>query len=268
MRALLRQQFQAEWLSLLLWALGIGLLLFVAVAGRAVIGDQTLLVELEAIVHSMPDAVRALYGSGSLVSLEGWLEAVVFGGWVPILYVAYTGVFVAGAITREVERKTMEFLLSMPVMRWQVLGARWLGLVGGLVLLHGAHLMAVVVGVGVLGEPITVAIYALALLNSLLLHVALGSVMLLATLVVNDYGRALGLSLGIGFGLFFWHLSTAGASGALKALRDALPFGLYDPRAILIEGRAPLGAMAILGAITLVALGAAALVFERKQLAA
>jgi hypothetical protein len=73
--------------------------------------------------------------------------------------------------------------------------------------------------------------------------------------------------LAIGLGFSFFHIGTADATGALKSLRDVLPFGLYDPGTILSQGTVPWAHLAILACGSLLFLWLAVWLFERKQIA-
>lgn len=263
---LFKQQLKNEWVSILVWSLVMSGLVYTAVLLWDVMRQSGGLAELQAMVASMPEAMKALYGDGVVMTeLAGWLQGYAFGGWLSVPYVIFTGLFAAGIVTREMDRRTMDFLLSLPVARWQVLVYRWAGMVGALTVMHLVHFGAVTAAVRAIGEQPLAAEFMWASFNSLLLFVALGSVMLLVSLFLDDYGRGVSVLLGLGLGLFFFHLGTADSEGALKTVRGILPFAMYDPGPILLKAEVPVGDMITLASIGLASLGLSVYLFQRKQ---
>jgi ABC-2 type transport system permease protein len=217
----------------------------------------------------MPESLRALYGgNASLTTFSGFLQAYGFGSWVWIPLLIYTALFAVSITTREVDRRTMEFLLALPVSRRQVVASRWGGMALALLVLHAAHFLAIWLGVLAIGEEPEVGRYLLADLNSWLLFLALGSVLMAIDMGIDDYGRGVGVNLGIGLALFAFHLGTETAQGALKTVRNLLPLAYYDPAAIIGRGDVPWGNLAILAGLALAGLGLGVSLFERKQIAA
>lgn len=263
---LLRQQAKQEWLSLLIWSLALGALFFYVVSLFESLGES--MAQLEAIVKAMPESLRAIYGGSlSLRTLPGFLEAYGFGTWVWLPFLIYTALFATTITTREIDRRTMEFLLALPVSRWQLILSRWCGMGLALGILNLVHSLAIAGGVLAIGQDAMTGRYLMAGLNLWLLMLAIGSILMLVDLFLDDYGRAVGANLGISLGLFAFHIATEQAEGGLKALRAALPLARYNPGPIIAAGEAPWGDLAILAAIALAALGLTILLFERKQVA-
>jgi len=265
---LLKQQAKSEWVSVLVWGLLIGGWLLFMVVLYGYLRDSELMRSFQEMLAKMPPAMAVLYGSKSgFISVNGWLQSYAFGSWLSIPMVIFTGLFVADLVTREIDRRTMEFVLSLPISRTRLLISRWVGLVLALLLLHLIQLVAVLIGVRAIGESISLGRYLVAELNSVLLYLALGDVFLLISLFINDYGPCLSTIMGLGLGLFFFHVATDSATGALKAVRDALPFAHLNAAQIITQGEVPVGDMALLAAIAAVALLISIYVFDRKQIA-
>ncbi len=263
---LFKQQLKQEWVSILVWGLILAGFQFTVAQMWDVMRQTGSLAELEALIANMPEAMKAMVGQGAAyATLNGWLQAYAFSGFMSLPYVIFTGLFVAGIVTREMDRRTMEFLLSLPVARWQVLVYRWAGMVGALTVLHLFQLITVTLAVRSMGEEPLLAEYTWATLNSLLLFVALGSLMLLVSLSFDDYGRGVSVLLGLGLGLFFFHLGTADSEGALQSVRGMLPFAMYDAGPILSKAEVPVAHLLALAATALACLGLSVYLFQRKQ---
>ncbi|HWI51728.1 MAG TPA: ABC transporter permease subunit [Symbiobacteriaceae bacterium] len=266
---LFRQHAKTEAISTLIWASVLGLVGFVTVYIWDVVVKSGSLETLEKVLENSQGALKALVGSGgvSLVSMDGWVQGYVLGGWISLLYVIFTALFVAGIVTREMDRRTMEFLLSLPVSRTQLLLSRWLVLAGSLALLNLVHYLGVLGGLAALGQAGHPARYAVAILNTLLLHLFLGTLMLLASLFIDDYGMGTGATLGIGLGLTFFHMGTSDATGALKSLRELLPLSWCDVQPIVMQGHVPWDHFSTLVVGTGLLLAISVWVFQRKQIA-
>lgn len=264
---LLRQHVKEERVSLLIWSLVIGLLSVYIVLLWRMMEGTAVLADLEVMMQQLPEPIRAIIASqASLRTLNGWIQGIGFGQWLAIPLTVYTALLAAGILSREMDRRTIEFLLALPVSRAQVLLTRWGGMAIALAVLHLVHVLTLIVSVKAVGEVPSTGAYLLAELNSYLLYLALGSLFLLVSLFVDDYGRAVTVTLGAGFGLYFFHIASEGQTGVVEAVRGALPFAWYDPAAILMGGQTPWSDMVLLALLTGAALGLSVYLFQRKQI--
>lgn len=265
---LFRQQVKTEWVSVLTWSLIFAVLIFYMVILWQQMNVSGTVAQLQQMLNQMSPALRSVYGAGlALGTLPGWIEGYLLGGWINLVFLVFTGLFVAGIVTREMDRRTMEFLLSLPVSRTQFIVSRWLGMALALGILHLAHYGGIAAAVAVVGQQVPMGRVLLAEFNSLLLFLALGSVLLVVSLFVDDYGRGVGAVLGLGIGLYFFYLGAENSTGFTKTLRTALPFARFDQVAIIEQGTVPTGDLLVLGAIAAVGLALSVLIFRRKQIA-
>ncbi len=261
---LLRQQWKNDWGSLLGWSFLVAFVSWLMVYMFQVSVQTGIVGDLNAAVQGLPPAVRAIWGAeGGLLTLTGWIEALLYHGLFLILLATYTSLYVAGLITREADQHNLEFLLSLPVGRDQVLVARWSGLVGGLAVLHLVHWATIV---ATAGTQVSSAALLWADLNMLLVFAALGGLLLWVSLFIDDYPRGVGVGMGISLLLYF--ISTIeGAQGALAALQKLLPYYYLNPARVIGLGQIPTRDLFVLAAASLVFLGLAIQVFRRKQIA-
>jgi len=267
--SLLKHQLRTELVSLVTWALTLGVLIFYTVYIWKQLKESGGLTDLEEMLRSMPPAFKGIYGSAfSMTQLNGWLQGYVFGGYLNLIYSVYIGLFVAGMITREADQRTLEFLLTLPVTRTQLILSRWLGMVVSLAFLHLTHVAAVGLGVMAIGQQPAWGNFLVATVNSLLLFTAIGGILLAVTLFINDYGPAVGAGIGIAAGLYLIYSLTESATGVLMTLRKLDPFALFNAGPIIGQGEVPWANMAILAGAAAVALALSVYLFERKQIAA
>ena len=210
----------------------------------------------------------AEFGGGDLFSLSG---SVALGfihpiavGLVLVLAVGFTSIALAG----ERQRGTLEILLSRPISRRRLVvtlaaaGALFIGIaVAGLLAgtLFGTTLTGQIDDLGVSQLP-------LLWLNGVLLFAAIGAISLLASASFDRLGQALGVTLAFVFASYF--LDVLGSLWPdAKGLQPYSVFSYLDPKAIL-SGLPDATDFAVLAIITAAALGAALVVFPRRDLAA
>jgi ABC-2 type transport system permease protein len=208
------------------------------------------------------------FGGGDIFSLTG---AVAIGfihplavGMILIFAVGFTSAAIAG----ERQRGTLEVLLSRPISRrgayatLAVAGALFVGVaVAGLIAgsLIGAALVGRTSELGVGGLP-------LLWLNGALLYWAIGAIGLLASASSDRLTPALGVSLAVVFTSYFFDVLGSLWPDA-KGLQTYSLFHYFDPKAIL-TGFPDATDLAVLAAVTVLAVAAALVVFPRRDLAA
>jgi ABC-2 type transport system permease protein len=210
----------------------------------------------------------AQFGGGDLFSLAG---AVGLGFVHPIavsLLLVFALGFTTTAVAGERQRGTLEVLLSRPISRRRLFGT--LALAGALFLgvavaglTFGALAGAVVTG---RTAELGVANLPLLWLNGALLYWAIGAVGLLASVSFDRLSPA--VSLALAFTIVSYFLEILGSLWPdAKGLQPLSIFHYVDPRTVL-SGFADRGDFLLLAVVIAVAIGAALVVFPRRDLAA
>lgn len=210
----------------------------------------------------------AQFGGGDVFSLSG---SVGIGFIHPIavgLNLVFAVGFTTAAIAGERQRGTLEVLLSRPISRrvvhatLAVAGALFVGIatfgsiVGSLI---GASLTGRTAELGVAQLP-------LLWLNGALLYWAIGAIALLASASFDRLSQALGLTVAVVVISYF--LDVLGSLWPdAKGLQPYSLFHYLDPKTIL-AGFPDASDLIVLGAVTVVAVAAAQVVFPRRDLAA
>ena len=220
--------------------------------------------EGDELLDAYPPQLVQLFDIRTIGSLEGFLafELYVFG-WVILLglYVAYSA---ANIVAEEIDRGRMDALLAMPVSRRRLLGEKFaaLGLPIGLV--NVAIPPVVIVGAGVIDEPISAADVAVLHLLSVPYLFACASIGLLASVVFDRASVAQRVALGVTFALF---LTESVLTGTQYELVGAIaPMRYFDPNAVLLDGSYDFVGAAILVVTTATLLLSSQLWFRRKDI--
>ncbi|MCK4433213.1 MAG: ABC transporter permease subunit, partial [Methanomicrobia archaeon] len=93
---------------------------------------------IQEYIHSLPEPFLSIFGRSGLdiTILEGFLNMELYQwGWVLLLGV-YFAFISSSLISKEIENKTIDMLLSNPVSRGRILLEKFLGLVPSIVLIN------------------------------------------------------------------------------------------------------------------------------------
>ncbi|HWH71555.1 MAG TPA: ABC transporter permease [Candidatus Sulfotelmatobacter sp.] len=265
---LFRQHAKSEAVSTLVWAICVGLFGFFTTYMFEMMVTSGSLSDMEKMLGNATGVVKMFIGGPvGLSGIMGWLAGFAMGGWTSFVYMIFVAMFVVGMITREMDRRTMEFVLSLPVSRANLLLSRYAVLVCSLVAMLLAHFLGVWGTAAALGYDVPAGRLAMVELNGFLLYLCMGSLMLLVSLFLDDYGAGTSAMLGIGLGLDVLYMVTGESAGAMKSLHDVLPFAFFDSQSILLKGTVPWGDMTILAVGAGLFLALSIWVFQRKQIA-
>lgn len=258
------QQFKAQLTGLLIW-LGSAVALVLVIAQSAPSFVQNEL--LSGYLQAMPASIQAMMGlQPDLDPLDAFVAAQVTKSL--LLVVALYAVLLAlQAITREVDRRTIDFLLAMPIRRSDLLLARTAVMLVNTGLLTLGMALSTRFSLQAQGLQGYFRAYDLIFLNCWLLAVALGAIALLASLWIDDYALGVKLMLGLVSVAYFVEFVLR-AVNLSRAARLLSPFSYLDSTHILKHGSLPLGDALVLAAVALLAIGLSLPAFERKQIAA
>lgn len=257
---LFRQFFVSHIKGLLIW-MAVGALMALALTrsiGTFVEGG---------VFEAMPASMLALYGDFTGMDIVDIYLTIAVGKGTVLIPTLYAVIMALSVITREVDRRTVEFLLALPVQRTQVLLAR-LGVLAVNVTLVNAAIWAVLrFDIPAQGYEGTWAHLNMLFVNLWLLSMALAAVTLAASMWIDDYSVGVKLFLGLVTLTFFLEYVFRGAHMS-RAVRLITPFSYADLAMVMRTG-----AIDALNAIVLVVAIAGGLAvsfwaFNRKQFSA
>lgn len=222
MKALIVELAARTRVSLIWWAVGTLALVVYVVAVYGSIGS---LDQLSRLYEAYPPAIRKLVGDVDIGTLNGWIQ-VEFMSWFPLILAIYGGIYAAGSISKEIEQRTADFLLGLPVTRRQFVMSRLLVGLGNMFLICVLAFVLLTAEVWLVGHTPSADRYALALSNAFLLGAALLAAYIAIAVMVDEQARMTGIALGTTLVLYV-------ATGALKAadapapVRWLMPFEHY-----------------------------------------
>ncbi len=261
---LFKQHMRSQRGTILTWCITLGFLTWMMVAMYNLMAASGALQDFAEMVGVMPPYIRTLFGAGSVNTFDTYVASMEYGGVVAIAFVIFLATYVPGLVSREVDERSSEFLLGLPVSRRVLVGARWLGLVTNLSVLALFQWIVLLAAAGKEAQP---GPYFLASLNTVLVNIEIGTLLFLVSIFIDEYSRAVGACAGIVTCLFFLNSMIESATGILSTLRKVLPYARVDAAAILLHGKIAVADLVIPAVISVFLLCLTVRAFETKQIA-
>lgn len=256
------QHFRAQRNGLLIWlTASVVTILAIASATRSM-GESNLINKLGEVA---PPALQALLGTlPGLSSVDGFIQAKVGTGMAMVLPI-YACLLALSAVTREVDRSTADFLLTLPVDRTRLLLARWGVMAVNLAILTLSLWVTLFLGMKASQVTGSFAGYFWMLAQDWLLAVAVGSLALLLSLWIDDYSLGVKATLAATGTLYVMDLGMR-IAGISKWGRSFNPFTYVDAARTVMDGHLLWGDATVLAIASGLSLWLAARAFARKQI--
>jgi len=247
--------------SLMWWVVGTLALAAYVVGVYDTIGS---LEELSRLYEAYPPAIRKLVGEVDIGTLDGWIQ-VEFMSWFPLILAVYAGIFAASSASREVEQRTVDFLMGLPVSRWQFVASRLAVGLGNMLLLCVAVFVLLVAEAAGVGHAPSPDRYALALTNGLLLGAVLLAAYMALAVIIDEQARVTGITLGATLVLY---VATAAlkTADAPEVLRWFLPFEHYHAAEAMTGQGLPILPLVLLSSAAVAAAAAAFYWYSRRDI--
>jgi ABC-2 type transport system permease protein len=226
---------------------------------------------MEAISRLSPDLVMGLLGGmiGAVDPLEVWLMTLFVHPLVLTLLTAATIAVSARALAAEVERGTLDLLLSCPVPRWSVVAAAILTLHSVQAVMVGGLWFAMGTGIRIGGfePPRSLERFALLSVNLWLLFFAIGGVAIAVSSLANEQTKAVGRSIAFVVVSFFLNL-LASLWPRVRAIDVISVFHYHQPQPLIAEGVDPWRDWLVLLAVGIAGHVVGLFAFQRRDIAA
>ena len=147
--------------------------------------------------------LKAFLGSeiAGMSSFTGFITIELFS-YIGLIIGAYAAFLVASFIAGEIEQKSSELMLSLPVSRENIILSRFAVIVPIAVIVSVAMLLAVYAGAVFIGEPVEIIWFAYAMVFIGAFMLAVGSGALLLSALMSDGKKAAFSAIGILLAMF------------------------------------------------------------------
>jgi ABC-2 type transport system permease protein len=218
------------------------------------------------LLETYPPAVRAMLGDlVDFAKPAGYIDAYMFNLFVPLMLLIYGVVLGSAVIAGEEERGTLDWILSNPLGRWQVLVHKALAIVVLMTALAVAAWAGIAGGAMAVGMALDNGRVAEATLSSLLMGFAFAFLALALSGIRGSRGFSAGLASAVGVGSYVLN-TYAPLVDDLKPYRGLSLFYWAEASKPVINGL-NVGHAAALGGLAIVLFVVALLGFERRDIA-
>lgn len=232
-------------------------------------------VNFEDYLDAMPEQLRAAMGiagpeetalvfQAGAFTYEGYVH-IEYISWLPLLLGIYAVVYCGGLVSKEVERGTLDVVLSQPVERTTFLLSKLAGFLTLALAATGSSTIAVLLGALTIGEDANVTNVVAVHVVSFLLVAAIAGYSTLASCISLDPGRSLAVA-GVLTAVSYFANVLGSAVEAVGFLKYVSLFYYYDSLQVLAEGAVNWAGIAVYVGVFAVTTAAAILVFRRKDL--
>ncbi|MFC1974116.1 ABC transporter permease subunit [Chloroflexota bacterium] len=182
------------------------------------------------VVAIFAGEIGSILNPDGSISLGKWLSVEFLALW-PVMMSIYA-IFYAGGITaHEVERGTMDMLLSQPIPRHHIITSKFLVFPLAILAVAVACVIGILIGMAIIGNFSDIGGACLAFFPALLIALAVASYSLLFSCIFLDPRKVM-LAAGSLTGLFYIFNILARTVGPLKWLGNLSIFHYYEPGAI------------------------------------
>lgn len=224
------------------------------------------------VMEEMPEGMKQALGltelgfllTGDLYRMEIYLNMEYFS-WLPLLLSIYAIFFGSGLVARDAEKGALEFLLSQPVRRFQVVITKFLVFLAVLAAVMAASVVGMLVGAALMGQSLNLPNLLVAHLQAFVLVVAVAAYASVFSVLFLNNGRALMLSGLITAALYILNF-VGPALGSLQWLQKGSLFYYFQGMSLLLEGQVNMAGLVLHAAVALAALAAAVVLFERRDI--
>ncbi len=219
---------------------------------------------LQQYMDVFPQAFIEAFGVSDMASLEGFIGGEFLNLIWPLIASIFLIMAGTATVAREVERGTIELLLSVPRSRTRLLMGKVVALLIGTAVFAAATLGSLVLGVLLVDETLEFRNLAALSVELAAFAVAVGGYSVLFSSFSKERGKAAGIAAGLTLAFYLaWVIS--GLSEDWEWLENVTIFTAFDPQGALASGEPDLAQLGILLAIGVVATLAALVIFRWRD---
>ncbi|KMY55368.1 multidrug ABC transporter permease [Bacillus sp. FJAT-27231] len=263
--------FQREWKrgskSLIIWSLILaGLIIWLLSIFPQFAKQQE---GLEKLFQAYPDSMKEMFkmnelNLGTLMGFYG-LEVYMM---ITLLGSIYAAIFASNILAKEENEKTVEFLLSKPVTRSEVVGQKIAIVILNVLILNGVAAIASIAGFQFAeGHKVPYGTFMSLVAGAVLLHLTFAALSFLLSACMKKTRNTLVVSIGIVVVAYLLNMMS-GLSESLDALKYVSPFYYADAVTIIQHHQLAPWHITVMAAVILLSLLGAFIVYKKKDLSA
>ncbi|SDZ65783.1 ABC-2 type transport system permease protein [Evansella caseinilytica] len=222
---------------------------------------------VEQLLSAYPETFMEALGMdrldiGSVIGFYGlqvYLYITLFGG-------IYVAMLASNIVAKEENEKTIEFLLSKPVTRSQIIGGKLLAVITNIMIFNLILGVVSIIGFQFTDEAIPWSTFSVLIFGAILLHVSFAAISFLLSAAMRKTRTITSLSLGIVLFSYFINVISAIAED-LSSLKYLSFYYYIDAAAIIDEGAIPIIYIVIMLCVTAGCIGLSYVTYNKKNIA-
>lgn len=260
-----KREFIKNLKSLIIWSLILGGLVILMLSIYPQFAkDQEALNEF---LKSYPDSMKKMFGMdklnfGSLLGFYG-VEIYIM---TTLLGSIYSAILASNIVAKETNDKTIEFLLSKPVLRSEIIMQKLLTVVVNVLLLNAVIVIVSIFGFQFAENPeVPTKTFALLCTATTMLHLTFAAISFFLSTLMKKTRNIVSISMGIVFIQYFFHIM-AGVSDKLENLKHISFFSYTDAANIITNNAIEPVDVVVMTSIIIISVVSSFIVYYKKDI--
>jgi ABC-2 type transport system permease protein len=221
---------------------------------------------LEEMASTLKGEFTFLRGFESMTSYPGFLNMELYQiFWILILGMLI-GFLAASLLSKEIEGKTIDLLMSNPVSRKQIILEKYLGLIPFIIIINVATLLTVYGLTVAIGEQINLSYLTLTHIVSIPYFMAIAAIGLLISVIIDEKIKASIITIAIIIGMYIFE-SISLLIPEYKSMGYVSLTHYYNPADILLKGIVDMYGVIVLVIFIVICLIISMIYFDHKDIA-
>lgn len=223
--------------------------------------------ELDSLIETLPIFIQAMLGKEvlSYTTFEGFMAIEFYNTTLLWILAVFASLSCANIISSDISTKRMDILLANPIKRHQIILARFLTFIVYLFLLQITAYIIIFLGVKFVKIETDLILPIKIIIATFPISLAIGSICLFLSCLINEHIKAVSLSLGVVLLFFFLNIILS-LSEKMSFLKKFIIFNYFDASKIVKYNTIDLTDMAILLAVSIVFLTISIIYFNKKEI--
>lgn len=258
------REFKRNLKSLLIWSIILGglILMMLLIYPQFAMNQQ----EMNDMIKAFPDSMKNIFGMDKLdfgtvlgyYGVEIYLINTLMGS-------IYASILASNIVAKEQNEKTIEFLLSKPVLRREIVTQKLLLVVTNILILNAIALVCSLIGFAYADESVQMDAFLLLMFATFMLHLCFGAISFLLSTIMNKTRNIVSVSLGIVLTSYFLHVMS-GLTDKLENLKYLSFFRYVDAADIITEVKIEPLYLVIMLIVIVVSFVSSFVVYQRKDI--
>jgi ABC-2 type transport system permease protein len=261
-----KREFKRNLKSLIIWSTVLSGLILLTLSIFPQFAQQQ--EEMAKLLESLPESMIKAFGMDQLNigDLLGYYGVRVYM-MTTLLGSIYSAILASNILAKEENEKTIEFLLSKPITRSQIVTEKLLAVLVNILILNGGSTIASLIGFQFTkDQDVPTDTFSLLIVATLLLHLTFGAIAFMLSSILKKTRSILSISLGIVLVAYFMNVMS-GISEDLEFLKYFSPFKYVDAASIINNNEIEPLYIFIMAAVILISIVTAYMVYRKKDIA-